>query len=480
MKEQVFLEAAKQWYRDYKVAERYHQFSTFVESLKRPGQDSLIESIQTGINTLTENHGYDGDALLDRLAFLYEAVDEEEMTDEEVADEMEFAGELGDDASMGAERTEERGTFGLEEQEEAKRAESNKEQDLGKLDQRSDRSNLRDKYSLLLGSKSKRPDDQFVKNVGMMAVKQAEQFSNPDVQEEVFGHLLRWALTQKKKLDAEIKSGEREPIDNMTAFIMKGTKPIFTKDKNGKPIVKKIQHSDLEKFKAGKKARGLMQFRKWDGSKPNYPHFVIHQGTAYELTDHAKTLPKGSQEFKMEPGSERADTIWEESTMERYKGAMSPVEMKSQESIDAPVGDSGEGDMAVGEKIAAEDTGEFQEKSATQLSRRLLDDINKEHSDKLKTGHLRLLNLIINNPDKFLKTQKDGTISIEGTKLAELIPEKMPGVSLHKVAGRPPRVNPESAKAAFANLKNLISSDPTLKKKYSGLRDLLDAMDEIG
>jgi hypothetical protein len=87
MKRQAVLEAAKQWYRDYKVADSYEQFSTFVENLKRDENSTLLESVQTGIKAITENSGYSKEALSYRLGTLAEAAlssDEEDDWDEDV------------------------------------------------------------------------------------------------------------------------------------------------------------------------------------------------------------------------------------------------------------------------------------------------------------------------------------------------------------------------------------------------------------
>ena len=163
MKKQAFLEAAKQWYRDYKVAESYHQFSTFVESLKRPNQDGLLESVQSGINAITENNGYSANALMDRLTTLCEAgetiedtKEEEELTDDELESTLgaeDFLSE-DDEDDYKDESTERRGYFGLEEQDEAnkRQAKKDEESDYVKTKQESDKKTLSDKYSLLPGA----------------------------------------------------------------------------------------------------------------------------------------------------------------------------------------------------------------------------------------------------------------------------------------------------------------------------------------
>ena len=470
MKKQAFLEAAKQWYRDYKVAESYHQFSTFVESLKRPGQDGLIESVQAGINTLTESNGYSAKSLMSKLYAICEAAEDDEL---EVKDEdlIKSSDEDEDDFETEEEGTEARGSFGLEEQDAARKSTEKRDADSGQGTRKSrvsDKTTLSDKYSLLKDAKnSKKPEEQMIGELTPQLIRVAEKYSNSDVQEAVFAGLLQWALAQKDKFDpdAEFVGKDGKKVKpKFSSFIMNSrTKP----NKDGK----RFRWVDLKAAQLADRARGIVRKSWKEGVRPSYPHAVMFRGNYFQLKpEMVDKIKSGDSRLEFQPTTPEGQEIWEEISKEEYMSKMGAEPTVGQQvSVSAPVGDSGEGDMTQEERIAGKGLGD-----AKMRTRELLDELQTALTD---------MNEWAKSSGK-VKPFKDDILKMVKLKLAnpgiseEELVKEVPSLPLRPGSSSKGKIklHPQLMPRVTAKLKEFISQPQY--KKFSELVDLMSELEE--
>lgn len=469
MKNKTFLESAKQWYRDYKHAESFHQFSTFVESLKRPGQNALVESeiintVQSGINVLTESNGYSADSLFSRLNAICEAAEDDEL---EVKDEDLIKSSYEDDFETEEESTEERGTFGAEEKEITKEKDAESSQGTRKS-RVSDKTTLSDKYSLLKDAKnSKKPEEQMIGELTPQLIRVAEKYSNSDVQEAVFAGLLQWALAQKGKFDpdAEFVGKDGKKVKpKFSSFIMNSrTKP----NKDGK----RFRWVDLKAAQLADRARGIVRKSWKEGVRPSYPHTVMFRGNYFQLKpEMVDKIKSGDSRLEFQPTTPEGQEIWEEISKEEYMSKMGAEPTVGQQvSVSAPVGDSGDGDMTQEEKIAGKGLGD-----AKMRTRELLDELQTALTD---------MNEWAKSSGK-VKPFKDDILKMVKLKLAnpgiseEELVKEVPSLPLRPGSSSKGKIklHPQLMPRVTAKLKEFISQPQY--KKFSELVDLMSELEE--
>lgn len=491
MKKQSLLESAKQWYRDYKVAESYHQFSTFVESLKRTdseAENNLLESVQTGINSITESNGYAPNDMLDRLISICEAADDEEFRDftekwedtEEVStvevkadsDDAEEGISLEDDTALTMEdirdmsyeqimkiKPSQISHFNDSEKEEF--ADIKKARKGGSGSHVSDKTKLRDKYSMLLNTRDTTDEGQFIKAITPGLIKIAENYGNPDVQEEVFAGLLKWSLTQRKSIKSKVDKGEMKPFESekdLAGFV------INSRSKFGR----KSRLSHQKSWGLADRARGIVRKPWKSGVKPYSPYTVTHKGAFYELKpEKVDKIEAGSEVLEYEPHTPEGKDIWQEITREEYMSKMgSEPSLAQQVSVSAPIGDSGEGDMTQEEKIAGKsmtDAKSDVKKLFAQLQTELT-DMNEwaKKSGKVKPFKddiLKMLKLKLTNP---------GITDADLLKEIPSLPKKVSSAGVSKV-------HPQIMKRSAEKLKEFFK-EPKFEK-FNELSDLISALE---
>lgn len=462
MKKQAFLEAAKQWYRDYKVADSYHQFSTFVESLKRPGQDGLLESVQSGINAITENNGYSANMLVDRLTTLCEAGEAIEDDELDVSDEDLIASAGDDEFDSDEEATESRGYFGLEEQDAANKATNEKDKENGtggKVVRDSDKKTLSDKYSLIFsGDKSKNPESQEASALAKAAIKRANKYANSDVQEAVFAGLLQWALSKKEYFKPKEGGAPFVPwVLNLK------TKP----NKDGKQYVL----FDLQASRLADRARGIVRKSWKEGVRPSYPHAVMFRGNYYQLKpEKVNEVKSGDPRLDNQPHTPEGREIWEEISKEEYMSKMGAEPTTGQQvSISAPVSSTSEGDMTQEERIAGKGLGD-----AKMRTRELLDELQTALTDMnewaKKSGKVKPFKDDILKMVK-LKLANPGISEEELVKEVPSLPLRPGSSSKGKV-----KLHPQLMPRVTAKLKEFISQPQY--KKFNELVDLMSELEE--
>ncbi len=406
MKKHAFLEAAKQWYRDYKIADDYHTFSSFVESLKRPEHESLIESIQTGIKTLSNSNNCNANTLMTRLFSICESVEDDEL---EVEDSDLIASMNQEDID---DIEDEEGSIDKDEGEVSvgsiEREEKKKKREESKVGTRSshvsDKSSLSQKYSMLKdAADSKRPEERMIGELTPYLIQIAEKYTNSDVQESVFAGLLQWALSQRDKFDPDAEFTKKDGTKvkpKFVSFIMNSrTEP----NKAGK----RFRWVDLKAAQLADRARGIVR-RSWrEGVRPSTPYTVMFRGNYYQLKPEVVgKIKTGDKRLMHQPHTPEGKEIWEEISKEEYMNKMgADPSIGQQTSVSSPVGGDSE-DMTQEEKIASKGLGD-----AKSRSRELLDQLQTELTDMnewakktkevkpFKDDILKMMKLKLANPD---------------------------------------------------------------------------------
>jgi hypothetical protein len=312
--------------------------------------------------------------------------------------------------------------------------------------------------------KSHQSDEvKFIRHLEPAMRKRANRYQG-SVGEDVFGDLVIFALSEFRKIKADKPEASGLDIAKMVAS---GHQMI---PRQGKPPMK---YYDLDKnaTRSANKARGIQRNKAWKkGVKPQYPHAVLHQGTAYQLKpEEVDALRKNDPRLQEQPNTPEGQEIWEQIDRETYKALTNPI--AGAASMDKTMGaDSG----TIGDTIASDDLGAEQDISNEEANEKqakltLADVIQKLDSmndwakevkgySPLSETEMKELKLRLAKPD------------ITGKEIIAAIPE-LELIQKGQPAGRP---KPRTYEQVKKKLSQIISHDDwaDLREDIKGLSNL--------
>lgn len=466
MKKQAVLEAAKQWYRDYKVADSYEKFSTFVENLKRDENSSLLESIQTGIKTITENSGYSKDALSHRLGVLAEAALSEAEEDDDLLlsqlSEDETKEELQRDKEE-LERENEQLVRGEDDAQTTARELGEDKNLQERIKGKEDAQAGFDAKTAEIEKKNVSQESKFIQHLEPSMRKRANRYQG-SVGEDVYGDLVIFALEQYRKIKEKKPDATGLDIARMVAA---GYKMIT------RPSGKLMKLYDLDKYgtRAANSSRNIQRNKAWrKGVKPQYPHAVLHQGTAYQLKPEVvEELKVNDPRLQKQPNTPEGQDIWEQISREAYKALTNPI--AGAASMDKTMGaDSGTiGDTIESDDLNADANMSRDEANQKQAKLTLADVVQKLDSINEWASQMKGYTPLSDTEMKELKLRFSKP-EITGEEIVAKIPE-LELIQKGKPTGRP---KPSTFERTKQKLSKIISHED-----WSDLREDIKLLSEL-